>query len=291
LGQPLPYWPIPLQQRKLITAWRPYQPTVQALAVDPEMDLSGLVAGLDRKNGLTLAEQAGDVSPDGMQRLLRWADWDIDAVRDEVRDYVVEHLGDPNGVLIIDDTGFLKKGVKSAGVAQQYSGTAGRIENCQVGVFLAYRSQRGHALSDRQLYLPATWTEDRARCRAAGNPDEVGFTTKTEMARQMLQRVFAAGVPAAWVTMDEGYGHRSRRRDRRVALLTLLLTPSSVLSARQAPAAPGFRSSRPTLPPCSRSPGCPSGRPAARSRIGRAVPDIPGRAVRTTRCCRGADPR
>jgi SRSO17 transposase len=108
--------------------------------------LSGLVAGLDRKNGWTLAEQAGDLSPDGMQRLLRWADWDIDAVREEVRDYVIEHLGDPNGVLIIDDTGFLKKGVKSAGVARQYSGTAGRIENCQIGVFLAYRSTRGPGL-------------------------------------------------------------------------------------------------------------------------------------------------
>ena len=116
--------------------------------------LSGLVAGLDRKNGWTLAEQAGDVSPDGMQRLLRWADWDVEAVRDDVRDYVVEHLHASQAVLIIDDTGFLKKGVKSAGVARQYSGTAGRIENCQVGVFLAYRSSKGHALIDRQLYLP-----------------------------------------------------------------------------------------------------------------------------------------
>lgn len=174
--------------------------------------LSGLVAGLDRKNGWTLAEQAGDLSPDGMQRLLRWADWDIDAVRDEVRDYVIEHLGDPNGVLIIDDTGFLKKGVKSAGVARQYSGTAGRIENCQIGVFLAYRSMRGHALIDRQLYLPAAWTDDRERCREAGIPDEVGFATKIEMARQMLARAFAAGVPAAWVTMDEAYGQSKALR-------------------------------------------------------------------------------
>ncbi|WIN00810.1 IS701 family transposase [Actinoplanes oblitus] len=168
--------------------------------------LSGLVAGLDRKNGWTLAEQAGDVSPDGMQRLLRWADWDIDGVRDVVRDYVIENLGDPRGVLIIDDTGFLKKGVRSAGVARQYSGTAGRIENCQIGVFLAYRSTRGHALIDRQLYLPAVWTDDRDRCRAAGVPDEVDFATKVQMAREMLARAFAAGVPAAWVTMDEAYG-------------------------------------------------------------------------------------
>jgi SRSO17 transposase len=147
-----------------------------------------------------------------MQRLLRWADWDVDAVRDEVRDYVIEHLGDPNGVLIIDDTGFLKKGVKSAGIQRQYSGTAGRIENCQIGVLLAYRSARGHALIDRQLYLPAAWTDDRDRCRAAGIPDEVEFATKTEMARQMLERAFAAGVPAAWVTMDEAYGQAKSLR-------------------------------------------------------------------------------
>jgi SRSO17 transposase len=129
--------------------------------------LSGLVAGLDRKNGWTLAEQVGEISPNGMQRLLRWADWDIDAVRDDLRDYVIEHLGEPEGVLIVDDTGFLKKGVKSAGVARQYSGTAGRIENCQIGVFLSYRSGKGHALIDRRLYLPQAWTDDRDRCRAA----------------------------------------------------------------------------------------------------------------------------
>ncbi|MEV6602001.1 IS701 family transposase [Actinoplanes sp. NPDC051346] len=174
--------------------------------------LSGLVAGLDRKNGWTLAEQAGDVSPDGMQRLLRWADWDVDAVRDDVRDYVLEHLSDPGGVLIIDDTGFLKKGVRSAGVARQYSGTAGRIESCQIGVFMAYRSAKGHALIDRQLYLPQAWTDDRARCRAAGIPDEVGFATKVDMARDMLARAFAAGVAAAWVTMDEAYGQSKSLR-------------------------------------------------------------------------------
>ncbi|WP_412740818.1 IS701 family transposase [Krasilnikovia sp. MM14-A1259] len=174
--------------------------------------LAGLVAGLSRTNGWTLAEQAGDVSPDGMQRLLRWADWDIDAVRDDLRDYVIEHLGAPDGVLIIDDTGFLKKGVKSAGVARQYSGTAGRIENCQVGVFMAYRSAKGHALIDRQLYLPTAWTDDRDRCRAAGVPDEVGFATKVEMARSMLARAFTAGLPAGWVTMDEAYGQSKSLR-------------------------------------------------------------------------------
>ena len=129
--------------------------------------VSGLVAGLERKNGWTLAERAGEVSPDGMQRLLRRADWDVDRVRDDVRAYVIESLGEPDGVLIADDTGFLKKGTRSAGVQRQYSGTAGRTENCQVGTFLAYASSRGHALIDRELYLPQSWTEDRGRCRAA----------------------------------------------------------------------------------------------------------------------------
>ena len=116
--------------------------------------VSGLVAGLDRKNGWTLAERSGESCPDGMQRLLRWADWDVDGVRDDLRGYVVEQLGEPGGVLIVDDTGFLKKGTRSAGVQRQYSGTAGRTENCQIGVFLAYVSDHGHALIDRQLYLP-----------------------------------------------------------------------------------------------------------------------------------------
>jgi SRSO17 transposase len=115
--------------------------------------VSGLVAGLERKNGWTLAEPAGEVAPDGMQRLLRRADWDIDGVRDDVRDYVIERLGEREGVLIVDDIGFLKKGTRSAGVQRQYSGTAGRIENCQIGVFLAYASAAGHALIDRVLDL------------------------------------------------------------------------------------------------------------------------------------------
>lgn len=129
-----------------------------------------------------------------------------------MRDYVIEHLGDPNGVLIIDDTGFLKRASSPQGVARQYSGTAGRIENCQIGVFLAYRSSSGHALIDRQLYLPQAWADDRDRCRAAGVPDEVGFATKVQMARQMLARAFAAGVPTAWVTMDEAYGQSKALR-------------------------------------------------------------------------------
>ena len=166
----------------------------------------GLVAGLERKNGWTLAERAGEASPDGMQRLLRWADWDIDGVRDDVREYVVECLGDPGGVLVLDDTGFLKKGTRSAGVQRQYSGTAGRVENCQIGTFLAYASPRGHALIDRELYVPESWTADRARCQGAGIPDEVEFATKPRQAIAMLRRGIDAGVAFSWVTADEAYG-------------------------------------------------------------------------------------
>ena len=168
--------------------------------------VAGLVAGLERKNGWTLAERAGEVSPDGMQRLLRWADWDVEGVRDDVRDHVIAQLGDRDAVLILDDTGFVKKGVRSAGVRRQYSGTAGRVENCQIGAFLAYASQRGHALIDRELYLPESWTEDRERCRAAGIPDDVDFQTKPRLGMAMLERAFAAGVTFSWVTADEAYG-------------------------------------------------------------------------------------
>src|SRR6202035_920464 len=168
--------------------------------------LTGLVAGLERKNGWTLAEQAGEVVPDGMQRLLRRADWDVDGVRDDIRGYVVDHLGDRGGVLIADESGFIKKGTRSAGVQRQYSGTAGRTENCQVGVFLAYASARGHALIDRELYLPQSWTDDPERCRAAGIPDDVEFATKPRQAQEMIARTIAAGVPFAWFTADETYG-------------------------------------------------------------------------------------
>jgi len=175
--------------------------------------VSGLVAGLERKNGWTLAERAGEACPDGMQRLLRRADWDVDGVRDDVRDYVIEHLGDPQGVLIGDETGFLKKGRRSAGVQRQYSGTAGRTENCQIGTFLAYASVHGHALIDRELYLPESWTADRDRCRAAGVPDEVEFATKPRQLIAMLARALVAGVPFAWVTADEVYGQAGYLRD------------------------------------------------------------------------------
>jgi SRSO17 transposase len=169
--------------------------------------LRGLLAGLERKNGWTLAEHAGAVSPDGMQRLLRTAGWDVDGVRDDVRGYVLEHLGDEaSGVFVIDDTGFIKKGIRSAGVARQYTGTTGKIDNCQLGVFLAYASSKGRALVDRELYLPIAWTEDRPRCTRAGVPDEVGFATKPQLGIAMLERALAAGVLSGWVSADEAYG-------------------------------------------------------------------------------------
>lgn len=168
--------------------------------------MTGLIAGLERKNGWTLAEHAGEVGPDGMQRLLRRADWDVDGVRDDVREYVADRLGDRDAVLIADDTGFLKKGLRSAGVQRQYSGTAGRTENCQIGVFLAYASRHGHALVDRELYLPESWTDDRVRCRAAGIGDEVEFTTKPRLVMAMLERALAARTPFRWFTADEAYG-------------------------------------------------------------------------------------
>jgi SRSO17 transposase len=174
--------------------------------------LRGLLSAAERKNGWTLAEQAGDRTPDAMQRLLNHADWDADAVRDDLRAYVVEHLGDEAAVLVVDETGFLKKGTRSAGVARQYSGTAGRIENCQVGVFLAYATPAGRTFIDRALYLPKAWIEDRDRCAAAGIGPEVAFATKPELALAMLTRALDAGVPAGWVTADEIYGQHSGLR-------------------------------------------------------------------------------
>ena len=168
--------------------------------------LVGLLSPVQRKNSWQLAEQIGEDAPYNVQHLLGRSDWDPHEVRDDLRAYVVETLGDPDAVLILDETGFLKKGTKSAGVARQYTGTAGRIENAQVGVFLAYASRHGAAFLDRALYLPKEWTDDDARCRKAGIPEGTQFATKIRLARTMLERAFAAGVPAAWVTGDEVYG-------------------------------------------------------------------------------------
>ena len=175
--------------------------------------LLGLLSQAERKNGWTIAELAGDWSPAGMQRLLNFYAWDEDAVRDVLRSYVARHLGDPGAVLAVDETGFLKKGLMSAGVARMYTGTAGRVENCQVGVFAAYVTpDGGRALIDRELYLPEKWTDDRDRCREAGIGDEVGFATKPELARQMIERAVEAGVPFSWVAGDEVYGGNPKLR-------------------------------------------------------------------------------
>jgi SRSO17 transposase len=149
--------------------------------------LRGLLSNMGRKNGWQLAEHAGEATPDGMQRLLATADWDPDRVRDDLCAYVVEHLGDPGAVLVADETGFLKKGTTTVGVQRQYSGTAGKVDNCQLGVFLAYASGKGRAMIDRELYLPERWTDDPARCRAAKVPEEVGFRTKPQLAQLMLE--------------------------------------------------------------------------------------------------------
>jgi len=177
-----------------------------------ESYLRGLLSQVDRKNSWQLAEATGAETPHGFQRLLGRARWDADAVRDDLRRYVAEHLGDPDGVLIIDETGFLKKGDKSAGVSRQYSGTAGRIENCQIGVFMAYRNQHGHALVDRELYLPKCWTDEKDRLAEAGVPEEVEFATKPALARRMLRRTFNSDLQASWVTADEIYGRDSQFR-------------------------------------------------------------------------------
>jgi SRSO17 transposase len=174
--------------------------------------IQGLLANIERKNCWNLAEHAGLTGPQAMQRLLRSTSWDADAVRDDLREYVIDTLGD-DGVLIVDETGFLKKGTGSAGVQRQYTGTAGRIENSQIGVFLAYATTRGRALIDRRLYLPQhSWLADADRCRRAGVPCQVGFATKPALASQMIAAALDAGVKAAWVTGDEVYGQDPRLR-------------------------------------------------------------------------------
>lgn len=168
--------------------------------------MAGLLDLVERKNGWQLAERLGETRPQGVQRLLNATDWDVDAVRDDLCSYVTEHLGEPSGVLIVDETGFLKHGAKSVGVQRQYSGTAGRIEKCQVGVFLAYATSTGRAFwtfLDRALYLPQEWIDDPVRRADVRVPEAVTFATKPALAQQMLERAFAAQVPAAWVTGDE----------------------------------------------------------------------------------------
>jgi SRSO17 transposase len=167
------------------------------------MFLLGLLADLPRKNCWTIAEHAGERDPHGMQHFLARASWDTDGVRDDLRDYVIDTLGDTDGILVIDETGDVKKGRHTVGVQRQYTGTAGRIENAQVAVYLVYAGPSGHAMIDRELYLPKSWTEDADRLTEAGVPDDVEFATKPALATGMLTRALAAGVPVGWVTGDE----------------------------------------------------------------------------------------
>ncbi|GGT05529.1 hypothetical protein GCM10010271_04580 [Streptomyces kurssanovii] len=188
-----------------------------------------LIGPVGRKNSWQLAEHAGHRTPAGLQHLLGRACWDPGDVRDDLQEYVAEKLGDVAGVLIIDDTGFIKKGTVSAGVQRQYSGTAGRTENCQIGVFAAYASAKGRALVDRELYLPKSWMSDRKRCRAARIPDEREFATKGDLAKAMVRRALASPLPIAWVTADSAYGQewRLRRTLEEAGVSFVLAVPKS----------------------------------------------------------------
>ena len=172
----------------------------------------GLLSDLPRKNCWTIAEWAGEVSPHGMQHLLCRAAWDAEAVRDDVREYVVEHLQDEAAVLVVDETGDVKKGIHTVGVQRQYTGTAGRIENSQVAVYLVYAGVRGHAAVDRELYIPRSWTGDPDRCRAAGLDEDTVFATKPDLALRMIERLWDAGHRVGWVAGDEVYGGNPRLR-------------------------------------------------------------------------------
>src|ERR671937_708043 len=185
----------------------------RAQAAEHALDyLRGLVAEVERKNGWQLAEEAGYAHPRGIQRVLDRYAWDADAVRDDLRAYVLAELGDPAGVLVVDETGFPKQGTHSAGVARQYCSTLGKRANCQIGVFLGYASPKGHVGLDRALDVPQEWTDDRGRCRQAGIPDDVRCCTKPQVALALLERALAAGVPAAWVAADEVSGHATKFR-------------------------------------------------------------------------------
>src|SRR4051794_9804215 len=180
--------------------------TQERVAVSAGRFLDGLLGPERRKTGWMRAEAAGDPGPWRQQAILGRGRWQADALRDLVRDYAIESLADRDGVLVIDETGFLKQGKASCGVARQYTGSAGKITNCQVGVFAAYASRHGHAFIDRALYLPKAWTDDPARLASAHVPPEVGFATKPRIAVGMIERAIAAGVPFAWAAADSVYG-------------------------------------------------------------------------------------
>jgi len=178
----------------------------ERMAASAGLFLDALLGAERRKTGWMRAEAAGDPGPWRQQALLGRACWDADALRDVVRDYAVAALAEPDAVLVVDETGFLKQGKASCGLGRQYTGSAGKITNCQIGVLAAYVSGKGHALVDRALYLPKSWTDDRARRAAAHVPEDVGFATKPQLARAMIERAISAGVPFAWVAADSIYG-------------------------------------------------------------------------------------
>ncbi|MFG2911263.1 IS701 family transposase [Kitasatospora sp. NPDC048286] len=195
----------------------------------------GLLSDLPRKNCWTIAEHAGDASPAGMQHLLSRAAWDADRVRDDIRGFVIDSIGEQEAVLVVDETGDLKKGIHTVGVQRQYTGTAGRIENAQVAVYLIYSATAGHAAIDRRLYVPRSWTQDRERCRAAGIPENVGFATKPALATEMIAEALDAGVSAAWVTGDEVYGsdpHLSAELERRQVGYVLAVSRKRTIATR-----------------------------------------------------------
>jgi SRSO17 transposase len=169
--------------------------------------IQALLSPVERKNRWQVAEQVGDANPYRVQHLLGRAHWNADAVTHEIRQYAIDYLNDPFDIMAVDETGFLKQGDQSVGVQVQYYGTTGHLENCQVGVFLAYITQKGHTLIDRRLYLPKSWTEDAQKSRKAGVPETVKFATKAQLAQQMLQSVWDAGIRSQWFVADEVYGN------------------------------------------------------------------------------------
>src|SRR4051794_27081283 len=222
--------------------------------------LLALLSRQGPRNCWTLAEIAGEARPWGMQHLLSRAVWDTEAVAGELRAFVVEHLGAADGILVVDETGDLKKGRHTVGVQRQYTGTAGRIENAQVGVYLGYATRHGHAMVDRELYLPRCWAEDPQRCAAAGVPAAVGFATKPALATVLIERALDAGVPAGWVTADEVYGAdphlRTQLEGRRIGYV-LAIAGNRRLPVMRRARAPPHRSP----PTCPAPPGS-SARPA-----------------------------
>lgn len=190
--------------RKHFTYSSPFQRAVNYL--------KGLLSNIERKNTWQMAEALGEKAPENIQFLLNRSQWDADGVRDDLQRYVQEHLGEEDAVFAVDETGFIKKGTKSVGVQRQYSGTAGKRENCQIGVFMAYCSSKGHTLVDREIYLPKSWTESPERCREAGVPEEAEFRTKPKIAKDMIERALSNAMTAHWVTADEVYGNDGKFR-------------------------------------------------------------------------------